>query len=104
MTTVTVHIINAFVADDEGGNPAAVVFDADDLDEAQKQNVSTTLGLSETAFVSQSSVSDYKLDFFYPDPAYRPLRARHYRHLRASGLDRQALDPRKLQRNYRWST
>ncbi len=66
MIIVTVHIINAFVAANEGGNPAAVVLDADDLNEAQKQSIAASLGLSEAAFVSQSSVSDYKLDFFTP--------------------------------------
>ena len=66
MTTVTVHIINAFVAGNQGGNPAAVVLDADDLNEAQMQSIAASLGLSETAFVSQSRVSDYKLDFFTP--------------------------------------
>ena len=61
---VTVHIINAFVDNSDGGNPAGVVLDADNLTDSQKLTIAKKVGLSETAFVSQSLQADYKLDFF----------------------------------------
>lgn len=65
-TSVKVQILNAFVDNNAGGNPAGVVLHADDLTNEQKQAVAAKAGLSEVAFVSQSSVADYKLDFFTP--------------------------------------
>ena len=66
MNTITIEIINAFVDGDQGGNPAGVVFHADGLDSVAKQAIARQAGFSETAFVSKSSVADYKLDFFTP--------------------------------------
>ncbi len=63
---VTAHIINAFVDNSDGGNPAGVVLDADNLTDSQKLTIAKEVGLSETAFVSQSLQADYKLDFFTP--------------------------------------
>ncbi|MEQ8901843.1 MAG: PhzF family phenazine biosynthesis protein [Roseovarius sp.] len=65
--TVTVQIVNAFIRDGAGGNPAGVVLDADDLGEAEMQAIATSAGLSETAFVSQSQTETFKLDFFTPN-------------------------------------
>lgn len=66
-----VAIVNAFVTQtqdgqSEGGNPAGVVLNADELSHAQKLSIAKQVGLSETAFVSQSDVADFKLDFFTP--------------------------------------
>lgn len=66
-TTVTAHIINAFVKDGIGGNPAGVVFDADNLSEADMQHVAGKIGFSETAFVSASDEAGFRLDFFTPN-------------------------------------
>ena len=63
---VEVRIVNAFVKDGEGGNPAGVVLDADALTAAQKQAVARLAGLPETAFVSRSAVASVKLEFFTP--------------------------------------
>ncbi|MFC3152257.1 PhzF family phenazine biosynthesis protein [Litoribrevibacter euphylliae] len=63
---VNVAILNAFVDDHRGGNPAGVVLNADALSNEQKLNIAKQVGLSETAFVSQSSEADFKLDFFTP--------------------------------------
>lgn len=63
---VTVHIVNAFVKDGAGGNPAGVVLNADRLDEDAMQLIAAGTGLSETAFVSASSSAAFKLDFFTP--------------------------------------
>lgn len=63
---IGVKIINAFVDGDAGGNPAGVVIDADGLTSAQKQTVARMVAISETAFVSASTVADFKLEFFTP--------------------------------------
>lgn len=68
---VEVAIVNAFViqgeGQDEGGNPAGVVLDADNFSADQKLEIAKQVGLSETAFVSQSNIADFKLDFFTPN-------------------------------------
>ena len=61
---IKVQILNAFVDNNKGGNPAGVVFDADDLSIKEKQEIAAKIGYSETAFVSKSNIADYKLDFF----------------------------------------
>ena len=64
---VTVKILNAFIDNNTGGNPAGVVLTADSLSHDQKLNIANQVGLSETAFVSQSSKADFKLDFYTPN-------------------------------------
>ncbi len=63
---VTVNIVSAFIDGTHGGNPAGVVLDADVFSDSQKLAIAKEVGLSETAFVSASSVADYKLDFYTP--------------------------------------
>lgn len=63
---VPVHIINAFVKEGTGGNPAGVVLDADGFSEHEKLLIAQKVGLSETAFVSESFTEGFKLDFFTP--------------------------------------
>ncbi|MEQ8694706.1 MAG: PhzF family phenazine biosynthesis isomerase, partial [Gammaproteobacteria bacterium] len=65
--TISVEIVGGFVTSEGGGNPAGVVFDADTLDERDMLEVARRVGLSETAFVSRSSVAGFKLDFFTPN-------------------------------------
>ncbi len=67
MLTVEAAIVNAFVDQGEGGNPAAVVLDADEIATGDKQRIAAHLGLSETAFVSSSTTADLKLEFFTPN-------------------------------------
>lgn len=64
---VTVQIVHGFVDNGLGGNPAGVVLDADGLTEAQMLKIASQVGLSETAFVSQSATEGFKLDFFTPN-------------------------------------
>lgn len=64
--TIDAKIIHAFSVNQTGGNPAGVVLNADGLNREQKQSVAKELGFPETAFVSQSSVADFRLDFFTP--------------------------------------
>lgn len=63
---VKVAIVDAFVDGGKGGNPAGVVLNADRLTDQQKLMVANKVGLSETAFISQSTSADFKLDFFTP--------------------------------------
>lgn len=63
---IEVQILNAFVDNNKGGNPAGVVLNADDLTSEQKLKIARKVGLSETAFVSNSDIADFKLDFFTP--------------------------------------
>lgn len=63
---VEVHLVNAFVRDGAGGNPAGVVLDADGLSAEERQAVAAQVGLSETAFVSRSDVASVRLEFFTP--------------------------------------
>lgn len=67
LQSIDVQILNAFVENNQGGNPAGVVLDADDLTHDQKLAIAAQVGLSETAFVSKSETADFKLDFFTPN-------------------------------------
>ncbi|MEK9845978.1 PhzF family phenazine biosynthesis protein, partial [Thalassospira sp.] len=53
--TVPVQIVNAFVKDGTGGNPAGVVLDADRYSDDEKLLIAQKVGLSETAIVSKSA-------------------------------------------------
>jgi PhzF family phenazine biosynthesis protein len=63
---ITVHIVDAFVDGDQGGNAAGVVLDAENLSLAQKLKIAQAVGLSETAFVCPSSIASLKVEFFTP--------------------------------------
>ncbi|MCF7559012.1 PhzF family phenazine biosynthesis protein [Sabulilitoribacter multivorans] len=66
MKKIKVQIVNAFVDYNSGGNPAGIVLNADNLSNIEKLEITSKVGLSETAFVSKSTVADFKLDFFTP--------------------------------------
>lgn len=63
---IDVKVIHAFSVNGTGGNPAGVVLNAGDLSSEQKQEVAAKLGFPESAFVSKSTIADFKLDFFTP--------------------------------------
>ncbi|WP_413705768.1 PhzF family phenazine biosynthesis protein [Ralstonia sp. Ralssp110] len=63
---IDVQIVKSLTDRESGGNPAGVVIDADALDVSQKLEVARQVGLSETAFVSKSSIATIKLEFFTP--------------------------------------
>ena len=67
LKVIDVQILNAFVEDDKGGNPAGLVLNADNLTYKNKQEIAQKVGLSETAFVSTSKTEDFKLEFFTPN-------------------------------------
>ncbi|OXY82187.1 PhzF family phenazine biosynthesis protein [Oceanimonas doudoroffii] len=64
---VDVKVVNGFVAEGHGGNPAGVVLNADRYSAQQMQAIAKGVGLSETAFVSTSQTEGFKLDFFTPN-------------------------------------
>ncbi|HEY0739903.1 MAG TPA: PhzF family phenazine biosynthesis isomerase, partial [Chryseosolibacter sp.] len=64
---VEVKILNAFVDNERGGNPAGVVLEGDHYTDNEKASIAEKVGLSETAFVSKSKIADFKLDFFTPN-------------------------------------
>ena len=64
---IKVQLVKAFSKDNKGGNPAGVVFNADNLSEQTMQAVAKTVGYSETAFVLPSSSADYQVRFFTPN-------------------------------------
>jgi PhzF family phenazine biosynthesis protein len=66
MKKIIARIINAFVDAGNGGNPAGVILNADTLTREEKQLIAARIGVSETAFVSESEAADFKLEFFTP--------------------------------------
>lgn len=64
---VNVYTLNSFAKTKEGGNPAGVVINADVLSEDEMRKVAAALGFSETAFVLQSNLADFRVRFFTPN-------------------------------------
>ena len=61
-------LIDDYMSDgNAGGNAAALVMNAGNLSSTQKLQIATKVGLSETAFVSDSKVADFKVEFFTPN-------------------------------------
>jgi trans-2,3-dihydro-3-hydroxyanthranilate isomerase len=58
--------VDAFTDRPLSGNPCAVVFNADDLDEAAMLAIAREMNLSETAFVRRSEVADFGVRYFTP--------------------------------------
>lgn len=64
---IRVHTLHAFAKTMDGGNPAGVVLDAEDLLEKDMQLIAAKVGFSETAFVQKSEKASYKVRFFTPN-------------------------------------
>ena len=64
--TVSVRLVDAFADEPLAGNPAGVVFDADDLTDEQCQSIASELSVSETAFLEGSDEAHYRLRYFTP--------------------------------------
>ena len=64
---INAYTLNSFAKTKEGGNPAGVVINADALSEEEMRKIAAALGYSETAFVLQSDVADFKVRFFTPN-------------------------------------
>lgn len=66
MPTFPFMQVDAFTNRPLGGNPCAIVFDADTLDDAAMLAIAREMNLSETAFVVRSSVADLGARYFTP--------------------------------------
>lgn len=66
MTNYPFMQVDAFTDRPLGGNPCAIVFDADPLDDATRQAIAREMNLSETSFVVRSSVADFGARYFTP--------------------------------------
>src|SRR6478735_10217832 len=56
----------AFSSDPAGGNPAGVVLDAGDLDDAAMQRIAADVGFSETAFLTPTGPTTARVRYFAP--------------------------------------
>lgn len=61
-----VYVASAFCLNGNGGNKAGVVLFDDSLDINDKKMIAKRLGDAETAYVTKSSVCDYKIEYFTP--------------------------------------
>lgn len=66
MPTLPFMQVDAFTDRPFGGNPCAIVFDADDLDDQTMLNIAREMNLAETSFVVSSSVADIGARYFTP--------------------------------------
>ncbi|MFN8598487.1 MAG: PhzF family phenazine biosynthesis protein [Anaerolineae bacterium] len=66
MPTYPFMQVDAFTERALGGNPCAIVFEADDLDDATRLAIARENNLSETAFVVRSAVADFGARYFTP--------------------------------------
>ncbi len=58
--------VDAFTNQPLDGNPCAILFDTDDMDETTMQAIAREMNLSETAFVRRSNVADFGVRYFTP--------------------------------------
>jgi trans-2,3-dihydro-3-hydroxyanthranilate isomerase len=58
--------VDAFTDRRLGGNPCAIVFDADELDDALRLAIAREMNLSETAFVVKPEAADFGARYFTP--------------------------------------
>ncbi len=63
---IKVFTMNSFAKTQGGGNPAAIVLDANNLSDNQMQKLAEKIGFSETAFITKSECADFKVRFFTP--------------------------------------
>jgi trans-2,3-dihydro-3-hydroxyanthranilate isomerase len=58
--------VDAFTTTPLSGNPCAIVFDADEFDDATMLAIAREMNLSETAFVRRSAIADVGARYFTP--------------------------------------
>ena len=61
-----IFIYDAFTKEKFGGNGAGILFHAEELSTAEKQNLAKELGFSETVFIQSSEKADFKFEYFTP--------------------------------------
>lgn len=62
---IEIYQIDAFTSERFNGNPAGVLFDRS-LTDVEKQKIACEMNHSETAFISDSQIADFKLQWFTP--------------------------------------
>lgn len=67
MNKINIKQVDAFTSIPFGGNPAGVVIDASNISDEIKQRIAREMNVSESAFVSNSEVADFKVQFFTPN-------------------------------------
>lgn len=96
MQALPIIQVDAFTRTPYGGNPCAVVFDADELSAEAMQSIAREMNLSETAFVMTSERADYRARYFTPAEeipmAGHPTVATVYGLLSTGRLNRQGGD------------
>ena len=58
--------VDAFAETAFKGNPAGIVPEADGMEDALMQSIANEMNLSETAFVQDSNIADFRIRFFTP--------------------------------------
>jgi trans-2,3-dihydro-3-hydroxyanthranilate isomerase len=66
MTAYPFIQVDAFTNHALGGNPCAILFETDDLDDSTMLAIAREMNLSETAFVRHSSIADFGARYFTP--------------------------------------
>lgn len=66
MEPLKLYWVDAFTDRPFSGNPAAVIVNANNLSDEQKQAIAREMNLSETVFISESNVADFRVQFFTP--------------------------------------
>ncbi len=61
---VDVYVTSAFSKNNKGGNKAGIILNMLHLEYSKKLEISKKLGYSETAFVQNSDIADFKLQYF----------------------------------------
>ncbi|MDT2829983.1 PhzF family phenazine biosynthesis protein [Vagococcus carniphilus] len=64
--TLSVYVASAFSKNQKGGNKAGVVLNQKTLTVSQKMSIAKQLGYAETAFVTESDIADFKIEYFTP--------------------------------------
>lgn len=63
---IDIYVVSAFSKDNKGGNNAGVVLDSRNLTPAEMIAAARELGYSETAFLMDSDIADFKIQYFTP--------------------------------------
>lgn len=66
MEHLELYWVDAFTDRPFGGNPVAIIVNADHIADEQKQEIARELNVSETVFVSESQSADFRIQFFTP--------------------------------------
>ncbi len=66
MASFPLYQVDAFTDHPLGGNPCAILFDTDELDDATMLAIAREMNLSETAFVRRSDQADFAVRYFTP--------------------------------------